>query len=81
MSDVVVYPNPFKDRFTVTLPQSTGTVKVEIYSLSGALVYSNDLTVSGGMVEVKGLDDLPAGVYNCAVIADDTTRTARMMKY
>ena len=32
--DVVVYPNPFKDRFTVTLPQSTGTVKVEIYSLS-----------------------------------------------
>ncbi len=79
--DVVVYPNPFKDRFTVTLPQSTGTVKVEIYSLSGALVYSNDLTVSGGMVEVKGLDDLPAGVYNCAVIADDTTRTARMMKY
>ena len=33
--DVVVYPNPFKDRFTVTLPQSTGTVKVEIYSLSG----------------------------------------------
>ena len=78
--DVVVYPNPFKDRFTVTLPQSTGTVKVEIYSLSGALVYSNDLTVSGGMVEVKGLDDLPAGVYNCAVIADDTTRTARMMK-
>lgn len=79
--DVAVYPNPFKDRFTVTLPQSTGTVKVEIYSLSGALVYSNDLTVSGGMVEVKGLDDLPAGVYNCAVIADDTTRTARMMKY
>lgn len=79
--DVVVYPNPFKDRFTVTLPQSTGTVKVEIYSLSGALVYSNDLTVSGGMVEVKGLDDLPAGVYNCAVIVDDTTRTARMMKY
>ena len=79
--DVVVYPNPFKDRFTVTLPQSTGTVKVEIYSLSGALVYSNDLTVSGGMVEVKGLDDLPAGVYNCAVIADDTTHTARMMKY
>lgn len=79
--DVVVYPNPFKDRFTVILPQSTGTVKVEIYSLSGALVYSNDLTVSGGMVEVKGLDDLPAGVYNCAVIADDTTRTARMMKY
>lgn len=79
--DVVVYPNPFKDRFTVTLPQSTGTVKVEIYSLSGALVYSNDLTVSGGMIEVKGLDDLPAGVYNCAVIADDTTRTARMMKY
>ena len=79
--DVVVYPNPFKDRFTVTLPQSTGTVKVEIYTLSGALVYSNDLTVSGGMVEVKGLDDLPAGVYNCAVIADDTTRTARMMKY
>ena len=79
--DVVVYPNPFKDRFTVTLPQSTGTVKVEIYSLSGALVYSNDLTVSGGMVEVKGLEDLPAGVYNCAVIADDTTRTARMMKY
>lgn len=79
--DVVVYPNPFKDRFTVTLPQSTGTVKVEIYSLSGALVYSNDLTVSGGMVEVKGLDGLPAGVYNCAVIADDTTRTARMMKY
>lgn len=79
--DVVVYPNPFKDRFTVTLPQSTGTVKVEIYSLSGALVYNNDLTVSGGMVEVKGLDDLPAGVYNCAVIADDTTRTARMMKY
>ena len=54
---------------------------MEIYSLSGALVYSNDLTVSGGMVEVKGLDDLPAGVYNCAVIADDTTRTARMMKY
>ncbi len=79
--DVAVYPNPFKDRFTVALPQSIGTAKVEIYSLSGALVYSNDLTISGGMIEVKGLEDLPAGVYNCVVIADDTTRTARMMKY
>lgn len=65
----------------MALPQSIGTAKVEIYSLSGALVYSNDLTISGGMIEVKGLEDLPAGVYNCVVIADDTTRTARMMKY
>lgn len=79
--DVAVYPNPFKDCFTVALPQSIGTAKVEIYSLSGALVYSNDLTISGGMIEVKGLEDLLAGVYNCVVIADDTTRTARMMKY
>lgn len=70
-----------KDNFTVALPQAYGTVKVEIFNLSGALVYSNNLPVSGGMVQVNGLDDLPAGVYNCVVTADDTTATARVMKY
>lgn len=78
---LVIYPNPVKDNFTVALPQAYGTVKVEIFNLSGALVYSNNLPVSGGMVQVNGLDDLPAGVYNCVVTADDTTATARVMKY
>lgn len=78
---LVIYPNPVKDNFTVTLPQAYGTVKVEIFNLSGALVYSNNLPVSGGMVQVNGLDDLPAGVYNCVVTADGATATARVMKY
>lgn len=79
--ELAIYPNPVKDHFAVTLPQTTGTVKVELYNLAGALVYSRELPVSGGVVQVSGLDDLPAGVYNCAVVSDDATATARVMKY
>ena len=78
---LTVCPNPFKEAFSVVVPENVMTVKVEIYNLSGLLVYSRNVAVSGGLAEVRGLDQLPAGAYSCIVTTGNTTHAARIMKY
>ncbi|MCD7710029.1 MAG: T9SS type A sorting domain-containing protein, partial [Porphyromonadaceae bacterium] len=80
-SGVSIYPNPVRDNFTLTLPSADGTAKVEIYSLSGVLVYGNTLSVSGGILYVDGLEGLSSGVYTCRVEVGGVVNTARLMKY
>lgn len=78
---LTVCPNPFKEAFSIVVPENVMTVKVEIYNLSGLLVYSREVAVSGSLAEVRGLDQLPAGAYSCIVTTGNTTHAARIMKY
>lgn len=79
--ELTVYPNPFKEAFSIIVPQNTMTVKVEIYNLSGTLVYSRDVAASSGIAEIRGLDQLPAGAYSCIVTTGNLTHATRIMKY
>lgn len=79
--ELTVYPNPFEEAFSIIVPQNTMTVKVEIYNLSGTLVYSRDVAASSGIAEIRGLDQLPAGAYSCIVTTGNQTHATRIMKY
>ena len=79
--ELTVYPNPFEEAFSIIVPQNAMTVKVEIYNLSGTLVYSRDVAASSGIAEIRGLDQLPAGAYSCIVTTGNQTHATRIMKY
>lgn len=57
-----VYPNPSKDVFTFSIPQSQGDVQIEIYSISGSLVSSATYSPVNGKVTVS-LDNKTSGLY------------------
>jgi hypothetical protein len=76
------YPNPTKDNTTLVfeLAQS-GKVEVQIYSITGRLVWSKNLQMADGTQELS-IDsaDLPAGTYIVKFSAGKQTDTAKFIK-
>lgn len=66
-----VFPNPFKDYFTLKLSGSkqSGKLKLGVYNLLGQKVSEKDFEISNtsDIIEVKSLSRLPKGVYVIAV--------------
>jgi hypothetical protein len=76
------YPNPTKDNTTLVfeLAQS-GKVEVQVYSITGRLVWSKNLQMADGTQELS-IDsaDLPAGTYIVKFSAGRQTDTAKFIK-
>ncbi|MDP5042941.1 MAG: T9SS type A sorting domain-containing protein [Crocinitomicaceae bacterium] len=76
------YPNPTKDNTTLVfeLAQS-GKVEVQVYSITGRLVWSKNLQMADGTQELS-IDsaDLPAGTYIVKFNAGKQTDTAKFIK-
>ena len=76
------YPNPTKDNTTLVfeLAQS-GKVEVQVYSITGRLVWSKNLQLADGTQELS-IDsaDLPAGTYIVKFSAGKQTDTAKFIK-
>ncbi len=62
-----LYPNPFKNKLSLTSPQKNGNIKVEVYSLKGVLVKSTNLTNSFTVNELD-MSKLPPGNYIVVII-------------
>ena len=72
---VALYPNPVKGKLTV---ESAGPVNsLEIYNLTGALVYSRKDCANKTEVD---LDGMPSGIYFIRLTTDQTTETLRFVK-
>jgi len=67
-SDLVIYPNPAYDRFTI---QYSGAInnnaKIELYNISGTLMYSASITNEKTVISTSGL---AAGMYICKLVQD-----------
>ncbi len=64
---VKVYPNPFRDKFTVAIkPQVTGTATFNLYDAAGKLYFSKQVTLQQGVIQAINFDQLQAlqkGLY------------------
>lgn len=61
INDLAVYPNPTRGNITVELPQNfTGNYNMNVYSISGAQVYSTVINKSDNRINLYNLKD---GLY------------------
>ncbi|MFM8964490.1 MAG: T9SS type A sorting domain-containing protein [Sphingomonadales bacterium] len=76
------YPNPTKDNTTLVfeLAQS-GKAQVEVYSITGRLVWNKTLQLADGTQELS-IDsaDLPAGTYIVKFNSGKQSDTAKFIK-
>jgi serine protease AprX len=66
-SQIKVYPNPFKDNFTVLIrPENTATATFRFYDISGKFYFSKQVSLSAGqpqVIEFNNIQTLQRGVY------------------
>lgn len=59
-----LFPNPGKERFTLALhTQKADNLKLELYALSGALVWQKSFALQSGLQELSFQPQVPAGSY------------------
>ena len=78
-----VYPNPFGDQLKIDIvQQEAGTVNLRLVNVGGSVLfrkaYSLDRT---GHIELKGLGNLPAGVYFINIANGKFYETIKLIKY
>ncbi len=74
--DFQIYPNPTKDEFWLEIPETFGTVSVEIYDTASRKVFAQQ-NQNGEKQSIK--IELASGVYFVRVQADDRVGTKKMM--
>jgi hypothetical protein len=77
LSNFKLYPNPNKGEFTITRTE-LGKAKMEIYNVSGQLVYQKELTKSE---ETINLLNQPKGLYLVKVKNNNNIVIERMVKF
>jgi hypothetical protein len=77
LSELRVYPNPFKTRLTIVAP-GPGIAQVILYDVAGRLVVPLTPLSATGQLQVP--DDLATGVYLLEVRQGDTTMRRRLVK-
>ncbi|WP_147676462.1 T9SS type A sorting domain-containing protein [Algibacter pacificus] len=65
---VKIYPNPAKDSFTLAF-ENQNTVKVEIYDITGKIVYQN--STNKGVLEVEVSHKFTSGLYLVKTLAEN----------
>ena len=79
-TNVVVYPNPNDGNFTVVIPGGiTGKVIINIFDMTGQLVFQKMIERTGEPMEIPVNIDIPAGVYAVQVIAGDQIFTKQIV--
>lgn len=75
---VNVYPNPAQNQVWIEkLSNTSGSMSVEIHSMTGALVKSKSIDA---MSEVIQIGDLLPGIYMVTIVSDQYMQTERIIK-
>jgi len=79
---LIVYPNPVYDKFTLVLPVSIpGKYKIEIVSIEGKVVYSNQRYESSvRSIQINDIGFLPPGIYLIKVSDPSLAYTGKIIK-
>jgi uncharacterized delta-60 repeat protein len=74
-----VYPNPFNNRLSITLPDNIRIATTcSFSSVDGRLVMETSIT--NGIAEFMDLDKIPSGLYILSVWIDGKVRKAKIIK-
>ncbi|HSN09171.1 MAG TPA: S8/S53 family peptidase, partial [Hanamia sp.] len=64
---IKIYPNPFKNKFTVAIkPQTTSVATFKLYDAAGKLYFSKEVNLQEGVIQVIHFDNIQAlqkGLY------------------
>ncbi|MGB2129596.1 MAG: T9SS type A sorting domain-containing protein [Flavicella sp.] len=78
--DVDVFPNPFKDKITLTfLSESDASTEVSLYTISGTLMYKGIHYQEGLTLEVE-FPNLPVAPYMLRVSQNNNTNYQQLIK-
>ncbi len=73
------YPNPFRNTFTLNIPQSLGKIQtIQVIDLNGQVLYQRDALPASQQLELGS--ELPAGVYFIRVQTEQGLETIKMVK-
>ncbi len=77
---VQVYPNPASSHVSINVPSASGTVNIQILSVSGSVLYSRAMMVQqgSGVVELN-LESLPTGLVVVRIATGTQTITRPLM--
>ncbi len=74
-----VQPNPASDRVTITWLEGQRPARIEVFSLTGALVLAETPVVGDSQMELD-LSSLPDGVYTVRATGATATATVRLVR-
>lgn len=81
--EVVVYPNPVKDRLNIVLGEEVrGKAVISIYDITGKLVYATSQDVTDNIIQVR-LDEFPIinGLHLMKIVTDSGVFSSKFMVY
>jgi len=62
LNDIIAYPNPTKDIFEISLPNESGEIDVEVYSVLSRLISKKNYTINNGKIKLN-LSSYSSGIY------------------
>ena len=82
LSQLTIYPQPASDYLVIksNAMESSDNVLVQIYNLSGSIIYSEEYCSEQNSVRVSLDKSWPKGVYVVAVTANNTIATGKFIK-
>lgn len=75
--NIIVYPNPVKEKLFVGLPEITENTYIYLYSLTGELLLSKKATKT---IESINFSQQPSGIYIIKVNGNEQTFTQKITK-
>ncbi len=78
-STLTIQPNPAADHATITWPEGQRPARVEVYSLTGALVLTGTPNSSASRMDLD-LSSLPDGIYTVRWTGATSTATVRLVR-
>jgi len=78
-SEPLVFPNPFDTNTRLLLGSSTEKVRIDIFTISGSLVKSEQSTPRGGEVDLD-FSSLLSGIYIVKVKGETIEGTVKVIK-
>ncbi len=77
-SALSIYPNPGNGMVNIT-PENPGKHKLQIVSLSGQLLYQEDLTTNGNEILKRDFSNLSKGIYIIQLLDGEQQSSARLI--
>lgn len=65
-----IYPNPSKGSFTIEFKELTNSYSVEVFDVTGQVVYDNNFELASALVQTINLETTASGVYFMNVKSD-----------
>jgi len=73
-----IYPNPFNDKLTITIPNLKTEASLSIYAVNGQSLINTTLHQSTEIIDLKSLN---SGVYFVKIKTDNAVKTIKIIKH